>query len=120
MDFLFLDCTYHHRLVPSSISLHTLNGSPVLSFSTFITSAPKSAKILPANGPAINDPNSSTLNPSKACLDIKISSFYNLNVTTFFVVSSSITYLGPSFPIPLSFTPPYGIWSGRKIGRAHV
>jgi hypothetical protein len=31
-------------------------------------------------------------------------------------VISSIAYFNPSRPRPLSFTPPYGMWSMRKVG----
>src|SRR5699024_12505082 len=63
IDFLFRACTYHQRDVPSCTTRHFLIGSPVLGVSTLITSAPKSANILPAKGPAIKVPNSNTRNP---------------------------------------------------------
>src|SRR5699024_4683834 len=68
IDFLLRDCTYHHRLVPFSKTLHFLSGSPVSLFSTLMTSAPKSANNLPAKGPAINEPNSKTFKLFNAAL----------------------------------------------------
>ena len=43
--------------------------------------------------------------------------FYSvLKLISFSSVISSTAYLMPSRPIPLIFTPPYGIWSTRKVG----
>lgn len=33
---------------------------------------------------------------------------------------SSIAYFTPSRPVPLCFTPPYGIWSTRKLGMSLI
>ena len=63
---LLRDCTSHHTLVPSRNSRHWRSGSPPCTGSILITSAPKSASVLPANGPAMSWPSSSTLRPCKA------------------------------------------------------
>src|SRR5450631_2973520 len=62
---LLRDCTCHHTLVPSWSKRHWRNGSPVPGGSILMTSAPKSAKVFAANGPAISWPNSTTFNPTK-------------------------------------------------------
>src|SRR6185437_5511636 len=67
-DRLLRDCTSHHTEVPSRSSLHLRSGSPTPGGSTLITSAPKSASVLPANGPAMSCPSSSTLIPWSACI----------------------------------------------------
>jgi kynurenine formamidase len=41
---------------------------------------------------------------------------YLLNTTNFISVISSTAYLIPSLPVPLSFTPPYGMLSTRNVG----
>src|SRR4051794_1310046 len=50
----------HQRLRPSTVTPHRRIGSPVPGGSTLITSAPRSPSSWPANGPAMNEPSSST------------------------------------------------------------
>src|SRR3569623_317481 len=61
---LLRDCTCHHTVVPSLIRRQCRSGSPPAGGSTLITSAPKSASVFAANGPAISCPSSSTFRPS--------------------------------------------------------
>ena len=60
---LLRDCTCHQTEVPSFSKRHLRSGSPMPGGSILITSAPKSAKVLAANGPAISWPSSSTFRP---------------------------------------------------------
>jgi hypothetical protein len=53
-DFLLRAWTYHHSEVPLCSSRHCRSGSPPSGDSILMTSAPNSARILPANGPAIS------------------------------------------------------------------
>jgi hypothetical protein len=63
---LFRDCTCHQTEVPSLSIRQTRSGSPAPGGSILITSAPKSARVLAANGPAISWPSSMTFRPDKA------------------------------------------------------
>ncbi len=69
---LLRDCTCHHTEVPSLSNRHWRSGSPPLpgspGGSTLITSAPKSASVLAANGPAMSWPSSSTRSPASGPL----------------------------------------------------
>src|SRR5688572_13215832 len=62
-DFLLRDCTCHQSEVPLRILRHLRSGSPSPGGSILITSAPKSARVLPQNGPAIRLPSSITRTP---------------------------------------------------------
>ena len=67
-DRLFRDCTCHHTDVPSFNRRHFRSASPTLGGSILTTSAPKSANVLAANGPAINCPISITFNPDSGSI----------------------------------------------------
>jgi len=56
-------CTCHQTEVPSFSKRHLRSGSPAPGASILMMSAPKSASVLAANGPAISWPSSSTFNP---------------------------------------------------------
>src|SRR5450432_2084941 len=69
IDFLLRACTYHQSDVPLCSRRHWRSGSPPglpseAGGSIFMTSAPNSAKTLPANGPAMSWPSSRTLRPA--------------------------------------------------------
>src|SRR6187402_820320 len=66
IERLLRDCTCHQTEVPSLTRRQLRSGSPVPGASILITSAPKSPSVLPANGPAINWPISTTFRPSSA------------------------------------------------------
>src|ERR687894_1993860 len=64
-DFLLRAMIGHQRVRPSfRCRPHTRMGSPLPGGSTFMTSAPKSARSWPQNGPASRLPISTTLTPS--------------------------------------------------------
>ena len=63
-DCLLRDWTCHHTEVPSLSRRHLRNGSPLPGGSILMTSAPKSARVLAAKGPAISCPSSTTLSPA--------------------------------------------------------
>ena len=65
---LFLDCTCHHTEVPSFSKRHLRKASPTLGGSILTTSAPKSANVLAANGPAMSCPISITFNPASGSI----------------------------------------------------
>ena len=67
---LLRDCTCHHTEVPSRSMRHLRSGSPTPAGSILMTSAPNSASVLPAKGPAISWPSSSTLSPLRACIGV--------------------------------------------------
>ncbi|KWV90306.1 hypothetical protein PFLmoz3_00304 [Pseudomonas fluorescens] len=63
-DCLLRACTNHHSEVPSYSLRHLRSGSPPSGDSTLITSAPNSAQMREANGPAIRVPSSMTFRPA--------------------------------------------------------
>src|ERR671921_387145 len=66
MDFLLRAMMGHQRVCPSlRCRPQTLMGSPLPGGSTFMTSAPKSARSWPQNGPASRLPISTTRTPSR-------------------------------------------------------
>ena len=67
-DFLLRDCTCHQTDVPSFSKRHLRKASPTLGGSILMTSAPKSANVLAANGPAISCPISTTFNFAKGSI----------------------------------------------------
>ena len=67
IDSLLRDCACHQTEVPSCNMRHFRKGSPSPGASTLMISAPKSANVLAAKGPAINCPNSNTLIPARIC-----------------------------------------------------
>ena len=60
---LLRDCICHQTEVPSLMSRQLRSGSPPSGLSILTTSAPKSARVLAAKGPAISWPSSRTLSP---------------------------------------------------------
>jgi len=73
---LLRDWICHHTDVPSLSKRHLRKGSPELGGSILITSAPKSAKVLAAKGPAINCPSSMTRKLESAngdCIGLSLS-----------------------------------------------
>ena len=68
-DFLFRPITGHQGDSPCGrLRPHWRIGSPVPGSSTLITSAPKSARICPQNGPAISVPSSMTTRSARGPL----------------------------------------------------
>src|SRR5262249_34111077 len=65
IHFLLRPRLRHHSDVPCSRMRHTRKGSPFSGGSILMTSAPKYARIQPANGPAISWPSSRTRTPSR-------------------------------------------------------
>src|ERR1044071_2840925 len=70
IDFLLRDCTCHQSDTPLRITRQRRSGSPSPGGSTLITSAPKSASVLPQNGPAISVPSSRTLMPFRGPISL--------------------------------------------------
>ncbi|MNE17666.1 hypothetical protein D3C80_1106550 [compost metagenome] len=67
-DCLLRDWAAHHTEVPLCSKRHLRKGSPVTGGSILMTSAPNSARIFAAKGPAISCPISTTLMPSSGRL----------------------------------------------------
>src|SRR5450830_893352 len=75
-DFLLRACTNHHSEVPSYSLRHLRSGSPPSGDSTLITSAPNSAQMREANGPAIRVPSSMTFRPASGLALNDMGTFY--------------------------------------------
>ena len=70
IERLLRACTNHHSEVPSYSLRHLRSGSPPSGDSTLITSAPNSAQMREAKGPAIRVPSSTTFRPARGLLGI--------------------------------------------------